>query len=87
MKVVKAAVGAEVLEVAVGAAVMVAVEEVCLQLPQPLLMVHRLCLLNLKDRTTTMTKLYHILETPLGSQCQTIEQQEQDTHLMKEWVT
>ena len=48
--------------------------------------IHRLRLLNLEDRTATTTKLCHVLETPLGPQCRTIEQQERDTRLMEEQV-
>ena len=48
--------------------------------------VHCLHLLNAEDRVTNQIELHHILETPLGPQCRTIEQQEQDVRLMEEWI-
>ena len=49
--------------------------------------IHWLCLLDAKDRITNQVELHHVLETPLGPQRCTIEQQEWDTQLMEERVT
>ena len=48
--------------------------------------IHRLHLLDAEDCAATSIKLRHVLETPLGPQHRTIEQQEWDTQLMEEWV-
>ena len=48
--------------------------------------IHRLCTLDAEDHITNQVELRHILETPLSPQRCTIEQQEQDTQLMKEQV-
>ena len=48
--------------------------------------VHQLWLLDQEDHQASIVKLCHCLETPLGPQHHTIEQQECDTYLMEEWV-
>ena len=48
--------------------------------------VHQLQLLDQENQLASIIKLHHCLETPLEPQHHIIEQQEQDTHLMKEWV-
>ena len=46
--------------------------------------IHRLCVLDAEDQVANQIELHHILETPLGPQCRTIEQQEWDIRLMEE---
>jgi hypothetical protein len=48
--------------------------------------VHQLQLLDQENQLASIIKLHHCLKTPLEPQHHIIEQQEQDTHLMKEWV-
>ena len=48
--------------------------------------VHRLRLLDAKDRVANQIELHHVLETPLGPQHRTIEQQERDVRLMEERI-
>ena len=48
--------------------------------------IHQLYTLDAKDRIANQIELRHVLETPLGPQCRTIEQQEQDTQLIEERV-
>ena len=49
--------------------------------------VHRLRVLDAEDRVANQIELHHILETPLGPQRRTIEQQERDVRLMEEQIT
>ena len=49
--------------------------------------VHHLCMLDAEDRVANQIKLHHVLETPLGPQRHTIEQQERDIRLMEERIT
>ena len=49
--------------------------------------VHRLHTLDAEDRIANQIELHHVLETPLGPQCRTIEQQERDIRLMEERIT
>ena len=48
--------------------------------------IHRLHILDAEDHIANQVELRHILETPLGPQRRTIEQQERDTRLMEERV-
>jgi hypothetical protein len=49
--------------------------------------VHRLRMLDMEDRIANQIELHHILETPLGPQRRTNEQQERDIRLMEERIT
>ena len=49
--------------------------------------VHRLHILDAEDRVANQIELHHVLETPLGPQRCTIEQQERDVRLMEEQIT
>ena len=49
--------------------------------------VHCLCLLDAEDHVANQIELHHVLETPLGPQRCTIEQQERDVRLMEERIT
>ena len=46
--------------------------------------VHRLRMLDAEDRVANQIELHHVLETPLGPQRHTNEQQERDIRLMEE---
>ena len=46
--------------------------------------VHHLHTLDAKDHVANQIELHHILETPLGPQRRTTEQQERDIRLMEE---
>ena len=48
--------------------------------------IHHLCILDTEDRVANQIELHHILETPLGPQRRTIEQQERDVRLMEERI-
>ena len=48
--------------------------------------VHCLRVLDAEDHVANQIELHHVLETPLGPQHHTIEQQEQDVRLMKEQI-
>ena len=48
--------------------------------------VHRLRVLDAEDCVANQIELHHVLETPLGPQRHTIEQQEQDIRLMEERI-
>jgi hypothetical protein len=49
--------------------------------------VHRLRMLDMEDRIANQIELHHVLETPLGPQRRTNEQQERDIRLMEERIT
>ena len=49
--------------------------------------VHCLHMLDAEDRIANQIELHHILETPLGPQHRTNEQQERDIRLMEERIT
>ena len=48
--------------------------------------VHRLRMLDMEDHVANQIELHHVLETPLGPQCRTNEQQERDIRLMEEQI-
>ena len=48
--------------------------------------VHCLRILDAEDRVANQIELHHVLETPLGPQRRTIEQQERDVRLMEERI-
>ena len=49
--------------------------------------VHHLCMLDAEDHVSNQIELHHVLETPLGPQHCTIEQQERDIRLMEERIS
>ena len=49
--------------------------------------VHRLRMLDAEDRISNQIELHHVLETPLGPQRRTNEQQEHNIRLMEERIT
>ena len=49
--------------------------------------VHHLRMLDAEDQVANQIELHHVLETPLGPQRRTIEQQERDIRLMEERIT
>ena len=49
--------------------------------------VHCLCMLDAEDRIANQIELHHVLETPLGPQRHTVEQQERDIRLMEERIS
>ena len=49
--------------------------------------VHRLRMLDMEDHIANQIELHHVLETPLGPQRRTNEQQECDIRLMEERIT
>ena len=48
--------------------------------------IHHLCMLDAEDCVANQIELHHVLETPLGPQRRTIEQQERDVRLMEERI-
>ena len=48
--------------------------------------IHRFHVLDAEDRVANQIELHHVLETPLGPQRRTLEQQERDVRLMEERI-